>query len=99
MVVFSTLTLSRSSMPGTFLISAAAPASATGFHSSQVLGWIFQFARIGIAMIFCNWGLTGVGTGIVLAGTSIGPEAGVCAVAGAATKTDAETNSPSPKRR
>src|ERR1700752_2098104 len=80
-VVFSTLTLSRSSMPGTFLISAAAPASATGFHSSPVLGWISQFDRSGAPMIFCNWGLTVVGTGMVWAGTSMAAGAAVCATA------------------
>src|ERR1700676_2184605 len=79
MVVFSTFTLSRSSMPGTFLTNAAAPASATGFHSSPVLGWISQFDRSGAPMIFCNCGLTVVGTGMVLAGTSSAPEGAVCA--------------------
>src|SRR5579859_7747196 len=79
MVVFSTFTLSRSSMPGTFLISAAAPASATGFHSSPVLGWIFQFDRSGALMIFCNCGLTSVGTGTALAGTSSAAGPAVCA--------------------
>src|ERR1700681_1440348 len=79
MVVFSTLTLSRSSMPGTLLTSAAAPASATGFHSSPVLGWIFQFDRNGAPMIFCSCGLTSVGTWIVLAGTSSAAGAAVCA--------------------
>src|SRR6202035_1442079 len=104
MVVFSTFTLSRSSMPGTFLISAAAPASATGFHSSPVLGWIFQFERSGAPMIFCNCGLTVVGTGMVLAGTSIGARTAVCATAfpvvtGAATRIDAEANTASLTRR
>src|ERR1700733_16256107 len=104
MVVFSTLTLSRSSMPGTFLISAAAPASATGFHSSPVLGWIFQFDRSGAPMIFCNWRLTVVGTWMVLAGTSIAAGAAVCATAfsvvtGVATKSDAEANTASLTRR
>src|SRR4030081_3309730 len=77
MVVFSTFTLSRSSMPGTFLTNAAAPASATGFHSSPVLGWISQFDLSGAPMIFCSCGLTVVGTGIVLAGTSSAPGAGL----------------------
>src|ERR1700754_5197653 len=104
MVVFSTLTLRRSSMPGTFLISAAAPASATGFHSSPVLGWIFQFDRSGAPMIFCNWGLMVVGTGMVLAGTSMAAGAVVCATAflvvrDAATSSDAEANTASLTRR
>src|SRR4051794_2174655 len=81
MLVFSTLTLSRSSIPGTFLMVAAAPASATGFHSSPVLGWIFQFDRSGAPMIFCNCGLTVVGTWIVLAGTSSPAGAVLCAKA------------------
>src|SRR5512135_2076812 len=88
MVVFSTFTLRRSSMPGTLLISAAAPASATGFHSSPVLGWIFQFDRSGAPMTFCNCGLTSVGTGIVLAGTSSAAGAAVCAETCAIVATD-----------
>src|ERR1700712_5306691 len=75
-VVFSTLTFSRSSMPGTFLMVGTAPASATGFHSSPVLGWISQLVRSGAPMIFCNCGLTVEGTAMVLAGT--------CSPAGAA---------------
>src|SRR6195952_5889487 len=71
-VVFSTLTFSRSSIPGTFLMVGTAPASATGFHSSPVLGWISQFVRSGAPMIFCSCGLTDVGTWMVLAGTSSG---------------------------
>src|ERR1700716_4131035 len=81
MVVFPTLTLSRSSMPGTFLMVGIAPASATGFHSSPVLGWIFQFDRSGAPMIFCSGGLTVVGTGMVLAVTSNPAGAAVCAKA------------------
>ena len=51
-VVFSTLTFNRSIIPGTFLMSAAAPASATGFHSSPVMGRLSQFDLKGAPMIF-----------------------------------------------
>src|SRR4051794_17514085 len=70
MVVFSTLTCSRSLIPGTFFMVAAAPASATGFHSSPVFGSTFQLVRSGAPMIFANCGLTVVGTGTDRAGTS-----------------------------
>src|SRR6195952_1410872 len=80
-VVFSTLTFSRSSIPGTFLMVGTAPASATGFHSSPVLGWISQFERRGAPMIFCNCGLTVEGATMVLAGTSSATGGDACAEA------------------
>src|SRR4249920_1470843 len=99
MVVFSTFTLRRSSMPGTFLTNAAAAASATGFHSSPVLGWIFQFARNGAPIIFCSWGLTVVGTAMVLAGTSSAPGAAVCAGAFAIVATATRARQPIDRAR
>src|SRR5436305_3414597 len=72
MVVFSTLTCSRSIIPGMFFMVAAAPASATGFHSSPVFGSTFQLVRSGAPMILANCGLTVVGTGTDRAGTSSG---------------------------
>src|SRR3984893_18842868 len=69
-MVFSTLTCSRSIIPGTFFKVAAAPASATGFHSSPVFGSTFQLVRSGAPMIFAICGLTVVGTGTERAGTS-----------------------------
>src|SRR5512135_3176551 len=44
-----------------------------------------QFARSGAPMIFCSCGLTSVGTGIVLAGTSSVAGAALCAPAGVVT--------------
>src|SRR3954462_14645307 len=70
MVVFSTLTCSRSIIPGTFFMVAAAPASATGFHSSPVFGSTFQLVRSGAPMVFSSCGLTVPGTGTARAGTS-----------------------------
>src|SRR3954453_19758290 len=70
MVVFSTLMCSRSIMPGMFFMVAAAPASATGFHSSPVFGSTFQLVRSGAPMIFANCGETVLGTGTERAGTS-----------------------------
>ena len=60
---------------------AAAPVSATGFHSSPVLGSTFQFVRNGSPMTFCICGLTVVGTGTDFAGTSRTNGAGAWAIA------------------
>ena len=81
MTVGSIFTFSRSSMPGTFLMVGTAPASATGFHSSPVLGRRSQFVRSGAPMTFCSWGLTVEGTGRVLAGTANPDGAAVWAMA------------------
>jgi hypothetical protein len=48
---------------------AAAPASATGFHSSPVFGSISQLVRSGAPMILAICGLTVEGTGTDRAGT------------------------------
>src|SRR5438270_5761974 len=53
-----------------FLMVLAAPASATGFHSSPVFGNTFQLVRSGKPMIFAICGLTVLGTGTEWAGTS-----------------------------
>src|SRR5882724_4336678 len=97
MTVGSILTLSRSSIPGTFLMVGTAPASATGFHSSPVLGWISQLVRNGAPMIFCNWGLTVVGTWIVLAGTCSPAGGAVWADAPAVAKTENRVMQPATK--
>src|SRR4051812_27496952 len=57
-------------MPGMFLMVLAAPASATGLHSSPVFGRTFQFVRSGKPIIFAICGLTVLGTGTECAGTS-----------------------------
>src|SRR5579871_2178129 len=57
-------------MPGRFLIVAAAPASATTFHSSPDFGSTFQLVRGGAPMILAICGLTSDGTGTDRAGTS-----------------------------
>ena len=75
----STLTWRCSRHAGRFFMVAAAPASASAFHSSPVFGRRSQFARSGPATIFCICGLTVVGTGKMRAGTSRGAGSGLCA--------------------
>ena len=65
--------------------------SASCFQPSGVVGGVFQAVRSGWAMICCSSGLTVLGTGIVLAGTSRGANGADCANAAAAAKENATT--------
>ena len=72
MVPGSTFTFNRARIASTLGAAPARSDSASCFQPSGVVGGVFQAVRSGCAMICCSSGLTVLGTGIVLAGTSRG---------------------------
>src|SRR6478735_6872742 len=73
MVAGSTLTRMAARMAGMVGSVSFAFWATRAFHSALVLGTTFQIGLRGLAMIARIWGLTVLGTGMVLAGSCRAP--------------------------